>query len=81
VAMHCCTKENKLTCDAYFIVKHIILQIVRSLPFVYHLLLLQDHNYFAEMLSPRRSWNSMRGSFKLQEESADLFVKFCKVLS
>jgi hypothetical protein len=25
VALHCCTKENKLTCDAYLIVKHIIL--------------------------------------------------------
>ena len=50
VAMHCCTRENKISCDAYFIVKHIILQIVKSVPAIQQLLLLQDHNFFEEFL-------------------------------
>lgn len=46
-------KENKLTQDAYCIVKHIIYQTVRTVPAVRLLLMLQPHHMFAEMLTPR----------------------------
>lgn len=55
--MHCCTRENKITHDAYYIVKNIIQSIVRTVPAVRNLLLLQNHDYFREILSSKVSLN------------------------
>lgn len=55
--LHCCTRENKLTHDSYYIVKHIITQIVRTVPAVRNLLLLQKHDYFREFLTTKASLN------------------------
>jgi len=73
-AMHSCVRENKLTHDSYYIVKHIIFQVLRTVPSLRNLIMLQNHDYFSELLTPK-------SNAKLQSESADLlFVKFCKIL-
>lgn len=38
--LHCCTRENKLTHDSYYIVKNIIQSIVRTVPAIKKLLML-----------------------------------------
>jgi len=77
VVMHVCSRENKITHDAYYIVKNIIFQIVRTVPAVRNLLLLQKHDYFRELLSSKASLNRQ---LKLQQETPSILVKFCKVL-
>lgn len=76
--MHCCVRENKLSQDTYYIVKHIMYQIVRTVPAVRLFLMLQKHNYFQELLTTRSTLNQ-RGH-TIQWEPADSFVKFCRIL-
>jgi len=52
-ALHCAVRENKLSQDPYYIVKHIIFQLVRTIPAIRLLLMLQKHNFFSEMLTSR----------------------------
>lgn len=77
--MHCCHPENKLSQDPYCIFKNIIFQLVRSVPAIRLYLMLQSHNYFKEMLTPREKLVEQNQS--IQWETPDLFVKFCKKLS
>ena len=55
--LHCCVRENKITQDAYYIVKNIIQSIVRTVPAIKNLLLLQTHDYFTELLTPKTEMN------------------------
>ena len=75
--MHCCVRENKLTHDTYYIVKNIIQSIVRTVPAIKNLLLLQTHDYFTELLTSKAEMNQNQ---RLQMESPDIFIKFCKVI-
>ena len=75
--LHNCTRENKITHDAYYIVKHIIVSIVRTVPSVRKLLMLQTHDYFREMLTSKAALNR---ELKLQQEAPALLVKFFKIL-
>ena len=71
---HVCSKANILTCDSYFIIKHIIFQIVKLVPAIKDLLLLQEVNTFLEMTE---SWQRE----KLQTADLSIFIDFCKVIS
>ena len=51
--LHCCVRENKLTQDAYYIVKNIMFQLVRTVPAIKNLLLLQNYNFFKEILQQK----------------------------
>ena len=42
-ALHHCVRENKLTQDAYYIVKNIIFSIIRTMPSVNNYMRLQEH--------------------------------------
>ena len=75
--LHCCTRENKLTHDSYYIVKNIIYQIVRTVPAIRNLLLLQKNDYFRELLTTKASLNSQ---LKLQQEAPSILIKFFKIL-
>lgn len=75
--LHCCTRENKITHDSYYIVKNIIQSVVRTVPAIAKLLRLQNHDYFAEMLSSKADLNRQ---LKLQKEAPAILVKFCQVI-
>ena len=50
---------------------------MRTVPAVRNLLLLQNHDYFREILSSKVSLNKQ---LKLQQEAPAILVKFCKIL-
>ena len=49
--MHCAVKENEVTHDTYYIMKHIIRGIVKAVPEIRNFLLLQKNSTFNEFLS------------------------------
>lgn len=50
---------------------------MRTVPAIGKLLLLQNHDYFAEMLSSKADLNKQ---LKLQKEAPAILVKFCKII-
>ena len=70
-------KENEITQDTYYLVKHIIRGVVKAVPEIKNFLSLQKKPIFTEFLMPA---TRLKESEKLQSLTAEHFVKFCKIL-
>ncbi len=74
VLHHCC-RENKLTCDSYYMMKNIIFQIINTVPSIKNYISIQDHFFLKEVLS-----KSTPDKLELQNDYPDVLVKFFKTI-
>lgn len=70
---HASLKHNQITCDCYFLMKHIVFRLAQ-VPLIYEYLMLQTRDLYYELT---QKWDSD----SLQEATAQVFLDFLKVIS